>query len=86
MNLGVAIKPKPEPEAGEEKKVGSIFIPTTAKAPSMNKEGEVVAVGFGLPDRPMEVSVGDRVFYKKGNYPESNGCEIVSLDDILYVI
>lgn len=81
MNLGVAIKEIPM----QEKKVGSIIIPETSSAPAKNRRGEVVAVGGGTDEREMEVRVGDVVMYKKDNYPLSEGCEIVHLNNILYV-
>lgn len=67
----------------DEKKVGSIIIPDTAKEKPMT--AEVVAVGSGrvLKDGkkvPLEVKVGDRVLV--GKYSGSE----VKLNDVDYLI
>jgi chaperonin GroES len=67
----------------EEAKVGSIYIPETAK--EKPQEGEVVAVGPGKASDTgekvaMEVKVGDKVLY--GKY---SGTE-VSVDGVDYLI
>ena len=57
-----------ELEAAEEK-IGSIYVPDTAK--EKPQQGEVVAVGPGAIDektgdrRPIDVNVGDKVIYAK---------------------
>jgi len=57
-----------ELEAAEEK-IGSIYVPDTAK--EKPQQGEVVAVGPGALDektgarRPIDVAVGDKVIYAK---------------------
>ena len=45
----------------EEKTEGGIILASAAKAPT--NVGEIMAVGPGTDDEPMEVSVGDRVVY-----------------------
>jgi chaperonin GroES len=67
----------------EEKKVGGIIIPDTAKEKPM--QGKVVAVGPGATDKngkriPMELKKGDRVLF--GKY---SGTE-VSIDGKEYLI
>ena len=67
----------------EEAKVGSIYIPDTAK--EKPQEGEIVAVGSGkVSDNgekvDMEVKVGDKILY--GKY---SGTE-VSVDGVDYLI
>lgn len=77
----------------EEKTAGGIVLPDTAK--EKPQQGEVVAVGPGkLLDNgklaPMDVNVGDRVYYGKysGTEVKLNGQELVVLrqDDILGVV
>ena len=46
----------------EEKSLGGIFIPDSAKEKPM--QGVVLAVGEGK-DRPLEVKVGQTVFFRK---------------------
>ncbi|MCB9188877.1 MAG: co-chaperone GroES [Flavobacteriales bacterium] len=58
-----------EPAAAEEKTVGGIIIPDTAK--EKPRKGKVIAVGSGKADEPMTVKVGDEVLY--GQY---SGTEI----------
>lgn len=80
-NLGVAI----EPIAETEKKVGMIIIPNSVDVKVKQQKGIVRAVGKGTPDRPMEVSVGQQVVYKTGEYPKSGKYDVVRLDDILWI-
>ena len=58
-----------EPAQAEEKTVGGIIIPDTAKEP---QKGTVVAVGNGKKDEPMTVKVGDSVLYGKYSGTEIN--------------
>ena len=67
----------------EEKTLGGIIIPDTAKEKPM--EGEVVAVGPGARDdsgkvQPLDVKVGDRVLFGKWSGTE------VKIDDVEYLI
>lgn len=67
-----------KPAAAEEKSVGGIIIPDTAKEKPL--KGEVIAVGNGTKDEDMIVKQGDNVLY--GKYA---GTEI-ELDGNLYLI
>jgi len=72
--MGVNVKPLAdrvliEPAAAEEKTIGGIIIPDTAK--EKPKRGTVIAAGNGKVDEPMTVKVGDTVLY--GQY---SGTEI----------
>lgn len=51
------------PAAAEEKTVGGIIIPDTAKEKPL--KGKVVAVGNGTKDEEMVLKVGDTVLYGK---------------------
>lgn len=51
------------PAKAEEKTVGGIIIPDTAKEKPL--KGEVVAVGNGTKDDEMILKVGDHVLYGK---------------------
>jgi chaperonin GroES len=52
-----------KPASAEEKTVGGILIPDTAK--EKPQKGVVIAVGAGKKDEPMSVKVGDNVLYGK---------------------
>ena len=52
-----------EPAAAEEKTVGGIIIPDTAKEKPL--QGTVVAVGGGTKDETMVLKAGDQVIYGK---------------------
>ena len=67
-----------EPKEAETKTASGIYIPDTAK--EKPQQGEVLAVGSGHKDEPMEVKVGDKVLY--GKYA---GTE-VTVDDKKYLI
>ena len=67
-----------KPADGEQKTVGGIIIPDTAKEKPL--KGEIVAVGNGTKDEEMVVKVGDSVLY--GKYA---GTEI-ELDGVKYLI
>ena len=66
------------PAPAEEKTIGGIIIPDTAK--EKPQQGTVIAVGSGKKDEPMEVKKGDQVLY--GKY---SGTE-VTVDDKKYLI
>jgi len=55
----VLVKPAP----AEEKTIGGIIIPDTAKEKPL--KGEVIATGNGTKDEQMIVKVGDTVLYGK---------------------
>jgi len=67
-----------KPAAAEEKTVGGIIIPDTAKEKPL--KGEVVAVGKGTKDEEMVLKAGDAVLY--GKYA---GTEI-ELEGVTYLI
>ncbi len=67
-----------QPSPAEEKTVGGIIIPDTAK--EKPQRGTVVAVGPGTKDVTMEVKENDVVLY--GKY---SGTEI-TIDDVDYMI
>lgn len=52
-----------KPAAAEEKTVGGIIIPDSAKEKPL--KGEVVAVGHGTKDEEMHLKAGDVVLYGK---------------------
>lgn len=52
-----------EPAAAEEKTVGGIIIPDTAKEKPL--QGKVVAAGNGTKDEEVVVKAGDTVLYGK---------------------
>ena len=66
------------PQPAEEKTIGGIIIPDTAKEKPL--QGKVVAVGNGTKDEAMEISAGDQVLY--GKY---SGTE-VELEGVKYLI
>lgn len=76
------------PAAAEEKSVGGIIIPDTAKEKPL--KGEVVAVGTGTKDEDMVVKVKDQVLYGKyaGTELELDGTKylIMRQSDILAII
>jgi chaperonin GroES len=47
----------------EEKTSSGIIIPDTAK--EKPQKGKVIAIGDGLPEKPVQVKVGDTVLYGK---------------------
>ena len=81
-----------EPTAEKEEKIGSIYIPDTAK--EKPNEGLVAAVGEGKYESgnlvPLQVKSGQRVLYGKysGTEIKENGKEflIVRESDILAII
>lgn len=76
------------PAPAEEKTVGGIIIPDTAKEKPL--QGTVVAVGEGKKDEPMILKAGDTVLYGKyaGTEIELEGCKylIMRQSDILGII
>ncbi len=77
-----------KPCAAEEKTIGGIIIPDTAKEKPL--KGEVLAIGEGTKDEAMVVKVGDTVLYGKyaGTELELDGEKylIMRQNDILAVI
>ena len=76
------------PAPAEEKTIGGIIIPDTAKEKPL--KGEVVAVGNGTKDEEMIVKVGDTVLYGKyaGTELELDGNKylIMRQNDILAIM
>lgn len=64
---------------------GIVIIPESITIASKFKEGIVTDVGEGTRKQPMEVKVGERILYKKEKYPVADGCDIISMNEVLYV-
>ena len=77
-----------EPAAAEEKTIGGIIIPDTAKEKPL--QGKVVATGNGTKDEEMVVKEGDTVLYGKyaGTELEYDGKKylVMRQSDILAII
>jgi len=75
------------PQAAEEKTSSGIIIPDSAK--EKPQVGKVVLVGEGKKDEPMELKVGDVVFYGKYSGTELNidgeDYLLMSQTDVLYI-
>ena len=52
-----------EAAPAEEKTASGLYIPDTAK--EKPQKGKVIAIGDGLPEKPVQVKVGDTVLYGK---------------------
>lgn len=80
----VLVKPAP----AEEKTIGGIIIPDSAKEKPL--QGEVIATGNGTKDEEMVVKQGDNVLYGKysGTEVEFDGVKylIMRQSDILAII
>ena len=76
------------PAPVEEKTIGGIIIPATAKEKPL--QGEVVAVGHGTKDEEMVLKVGDTVLYGKysGTEIEYEGVKYLMMrqSDVLAVL
>ena len=76
------------PAPAEEKTIGGIIIPDTAKEKPL--KGEVVAVGNGTKDEEIIVKVGDTVLYGKyaGTELDLDGSKflIMRQSDILAIV
>lgn len=77
-----------KPAEAEERTVGGIIIPDTAKEKPL--QGEVLAVGNGTKDEEMVLKTGDRVLYGKysGTEVELDGEKylIMRQSDVLAII
>ena len=77
-----------KPAAAEEKTVGGIIIPDSAKEKPLR--GEVIAVGNGTKDETMVLKAGDEVLYGKyaGTELELDGEKylIMRQSDVLAVL
>ena len=76
------------PAPAEERTIGGIIIPDTAKEKPL--KGEVIAVGNGTKDEEMIVKVGDTILYGKyaGTELELEGTKylIMRQSDILAIV
>lgn len=77
-----------KPALAEEKTVGGIIIPDSAKEKPL--KGEVIAVGNGTKDEQMVLKAGDKVLYGKyaGTEIELDGEQflIMRQSDVLEII
>ena len=77
-----------KPAAAEEKTIGGIIIPDSAKAKPLR--GEVLAVGNGTKDEEMALTAGDQVLYGKyaGTELELDGEKylIMRQSDVLAIV
>ena len=76
-----------QPQPAEEKTSSGIIIPDSAK--EKPQVGKVVLVGEGKKDEPMELKVGNVVFYGKYSGTELNidgeDYLLMSQTDVLYI-
>jgi chaperonin GroES len=76
-----------QPQAAEEKTISGIIIPDSAK--EKPQSGKVVLVGSPKKDEPMEIKVGDLVFYGRysGTELHIDGEDylLMSQTDVLYI-
>ena len=76
-----------QPQAAEEKTISGIIIPDSAK--EKPQSGKVVLVGAPKKDEPMELKVGDVVFYGRYSGTELNidgeDYLLMSQSDVLYI-
>lgn len=77
-----------EPAAAEEKTIGGIIIPDTAKEKPL--QGKIIATGNGTKDEEMVVKEGDTVLYGKyaGTELEYDGKKylVMRQSDILAIL
>ena len=81
-----------EPKVDTEEKIGSIYVPDTAK--EKPQEGKVIAIGSGRYEDgklvPLELKVGDSILYGKysGTEIKQSGKEylIIRESDILAIV
>lgn len=91
--MSISIKPLADrvlvkPAVAEEKTVGGIIIPDSAKEKPL--KGQIVAVGNGSKDEQMVLKEGDKVLYGKysGTEIELDGTQylIMRQSDVLAII
>jgi chaperonin GroES len=77
-----------KPAVAEEKTIGGIIIPDSAKEKPL--KGEIIAVGNGTKDEEMVLKAGDKVLYGKyaGTEIELDGQQylIMRQSDVLAII
>jgi chaperonin GroES len=75
------------PQPAEERTISGIIIPDSAK--EKPQSGTVVLVGSAKKDEPMEIKVGDVVFYGRYSGTELNidgeDYLLMSQTDVLYI-
>jgi len=76
-----------QPKEAETRTASGIIIPDSAKEKPL--EGTIVLVGSAKKDEPMEIKVGDTVFYGKysGTELSIDGADylLMSQTDVLYI-
>jgi len=76
-----------QPQEAETKTASGIIIPDSAK--EKPQVGKVVLVGESKKDEPMEIKIGDTVFYGKysGTSLQIDGVDylLMSQNDVLYI-
>ena len=80
-NMGIAVKEIPQ----EEKRVGNIIVPETVGTQMKYRRGKVIAVGSGNYTKPMEVAEDDIILYKRASYAQSEGCDVIAMNDVLFI-
>lgn len=77
-----------KPQEAEEKTSSGIIIPDSAQEKPHG--GTVMLIGSGKKDEPMEIKVGDKVFFGKYSGTELNidGTDylLMSQSDVLYIV
>ena len=75
---------KQEPQ---EKKIGSIYVPVTARHHMDVQEGIVEAAGSGTKEVVMEVQVGDKILFKNGDSRITvDGCVLIDQNEVLFIL
>jgi co-chaperonin GroES (HSP10) len=83
-NLRVLVKPQIQPQ--QERKIGSIIVPSTLRHKKILTEGVVMQAGAGTPEIPMEVKEGDTVlFLNDDSRLQVGGGVLIKMEDILFV-
>lgn len=74
-------------KTNEEQKIGNIIIPDIVKKKLRTTWGVVVAIGKGTNEKPMEVSVGDRVCFEPDSSRVTIGDNmLIKHEDVLYYL
>lgn len=78
---------RPKKTVQQERKIGSIIVPTTVRHKKVLTEGEVVQTGRGTPDIPMEVKPGDKIlFHNMDNRLRIGEDILMDMEDVLLII
>jgi len=81
--LTVLVRPK---KRETEKKIGRIYVPLTVSDRQLI--GEVVAVGSGTQETPMEAKVGDEVEYLANSFEvsiDNKDLHLLYMSNILFI-